>query len=108
MVILMEVKQSYQIYEILENIDKETYRKVICKNIKNFRLELYNQYKKEYNNAESSNNPYSTENVSSYLELSKVHYKRLENENDSNKYVSLDNLIKLSYIFDKKLDDFLK
>ena len=51
---------------------------------------------------------YSTESVSAYLGISKIHYKRLENENDKCKYITLDNLIKLAYIFDKKLDDFIK
>ena len=36
-----------------------------------------------------------------------VFYKRIENENDKCKYISIDNLIKLSHIFNKKLDDFI-
>ena len=42
-----------------------------------------------------SNNPYSTENIADYLQISKVHYKRLENELDNHKYINLLNLIKL-------------
>ncbi len=94
----MNIKQSYQIYEIIEKID----------NIKFYRQKLYKMYKEQYKGAEGLNNPYSTENISSYLGMSKVHYKRLENKNDKCKFISLDNLIKLSYIYGITLDDFLK
>lgn len=104
----MEIKQSYQIYELLqEKIEKTEYKFIICKNIKKFRTELYNGYKEKFPKAEGINNPYSTDNVCSYLGISRVHYKRIENENDKNKNITLDNLIKLSYILNKKLDDFL-
>lgn len=103
----MDIKQIYQIYDILESIKAYKFRSIICKNMKKFRLELYNKYKEKNHGVEGLENPYSTDNISSYLGISKVHYKRLENENDSSKYISLDNLIKLSYIFDKKLDDFI-
>ena len=108
LVIIMTVYQTYKIYELLENINEDEYRKTICKNLRNFRMEHYNQYKKENGNLERSNNPYSTENLSNYLGISKTHYKRLESENDKSKYISLDNLIKLSIIFDKKIDEFLE
>lgn len=106
--ILMEIKQIYQIYELLDSINSYHYRVIICRNIKKYRLELYNKYKTIHKGVEGTDNPYSTDNVSSYLKISKVHYKRIENDNDKCKYVSVDNLIKLSLIFDKKLDDFLR
>ena len=105
---LMEIKQIYQIYELLDNINSYQYRVIICRNIKKFRLDLYNKYKSIHKGVEGTNNPYSTDNVSAYLGISKVHYKRIENDNDKCKYISIDNLIKLSHIFNKKLDDFLK
>ena len=104
----METKQIYQIYELLEKLDSYEIRNKICRNIKKYRLELYNRYKSVNKGVEGSENPYSTENISSYLGISKIHYKRLENENDKCKYITLDNLIKISYILNKKLDDFLK
>ncbi len=104
----MEIKQIYQIYELLDKLDSYEIRIKICRNIKKFRLELYNQYKTVNKGVEGSENPYSTENISAYLGISKIHYKRLENENDKCKYITLDNLIKISYIFNKKLDDFLR
>ena len=105
---LMETKQIYQIYELLEKLDSYEIRNKICRNIKKYRLELYNKYKSVNKGVEGSENPYSTENISAYLGISKIHYKRLENENDKCKYITLDNLIKISYILNKKLDDFLK
>ena len=104
----MEIKQAYQIYESLEGFDQKQIRKIICNNLKKYRLELYNRYKERYNGAEGNSNPYSTINRASYLGISQVHYKRLENENDKSKYIGIDNLIKLSIVFNKKLDDFLK
>lgn len=105
-VIIAAVMQSYEIYEILNNVNLSEYRYNICKNIKNIRKEHYEKYKQQYPGSEGDRNPYSTENVASYLGLSKVHYKRLENENDKNKFITLDNLIKLSIIHNVDLKDF--
>ncbi len=103
----MQVLEIYQIYEKLDNFNINDYRYKICKNLQRFRLDSYNKYK-EIKGAVGRNNPYSTENIADYLQISKVHYKRLENELDNHKYISLLNLIKLSIIFDKSLDEFLK
>lgn len=104
----MQIKQIYQIYKSLEELKFNETRKIICKNLRKFRLELYDKYK-EYNKcAERYENPYSIENVAAYLNLSKTHFKRLENENDINKNITLCNLVKLSIIFDKDIADFLK
>lgn len=102
----MEVNQVYQIYEILEEVNIQQKRKAICKNIRKYRLELYNKYKEKYKRV-GPDNPYSVFNISGYLEISESHYKRIENENDSFNFVSINNLIKLSYILNKKIDDFL-
>ncbi len=104
----MEVKEVYEIYNLLEEINSYDYKKRICRNMKKFRLELYNKYKEKHKGVEGTENPYSTDSISNYLNITKVHYKRLESETDENKYISLDNLIKLSYIFNKSLDDFIK
>ena len=102
----MKLKQIYQIYEDLEDINIIKNRKIICRNIKKYRLELYNKYKEEYEKRRGSENPYSTENIASYLNISDGYYRKLESERDKHKYISIDNLIKLAYIFNKKLDDF--
>lgn len=104
----MKVLEIYQIYERLDSLNIKDVRYKICKNLQKFRLELYSKYKEEHHGAVGAENPYSTENMADYLHISKVHYKRLENENDNHKYISFENLIKLSCIFDKSLNDFLK
>ena len=98
-------KLDEQVNKIKED---KTYRNVICRNIKKFRLEYYNEYKKQNGNARGFYNPYSVDNISYLLDMSKVHYKRLESENDINKHISLDKLIILREIYDKSLDDFLE
>ena len=104
----MKILEIYQIYEKLDGLNIKDVRYNICKNLQKFRLESYSKYKDKHPGAVGSQNPYSTENMADYLNISKVHYKRLENKNDDHKYISLENLIKLSYIFDKSLNDFLK
>lgn len=102
----MEVKQIYQIYELLEDYDNIKYRKIICKNMKKYRKELYNKYKEEYKRR-AAENPYSTVNMAAYLDVSEIYFRRLESENDMHKKINIDNLIKLSIILDKALEDFL-
>lgn len=104
----MKFESSYQIYERLSKIDLDRIKKIICYNVRKYRLKMYDNYKKIYTGAVGIKNPYSPENVSSYLEMSLSNYKRIENPNDKMKYVSLKNLIKLSYLYDVRIDDFLK
>lgn len=104
----METKQIYQIYEILDGIDTLQNRFKICENIKKYRVKFYKKYKEENGGGIGYDNPYSVFNISGYLGISESHYRRIEARNDKHKYMSLDNLIKLSYIFNIKLDDFLK
>ena len=98
-------KLDEQVIKIKEN---KSYRNVICRNIKKFRIEYYNEFKNQNGNARGIYNPYSVDNISYLLDMSKVHYKRLESETDINKHISLDNLMILKEIYDKSLDDFLK
>ncbi len=100
-----------EMYEILDNLDKIDFyqcKKIVCMNMKKFRIECFNKYKEENNGAEGALNPFSTENVAEYLNISQVHYKRLENPNEKCKHLTLINLIKLGYIFHKELSDFIK
>lgn len=90
----------------VSNISKdETYKK-LCKNIKKYRLERYNQFKEHEKN--STLNPYSTENISALLDYNHNHYKRFESENDSTKQMPLDKILKLSIILNVSIDELLK
>ena len=102
----MELKQIYQIYESLENFNILKYEKIICKNLKKIRLELYNKYKIEYKKI-GSDNPYSSSNVADYLNISEVYYRRLESPNDKYKHINVDKLIRLSIIFNVSINDFI-
>lgn len=77
----------------------------ICKNLKKFRLEKYNEFKN--NNSQSTINPYSTENIAALLDYNHTHYKRFESATDSTKKIPLTKLAKIAVILDKQIDDFL-
>lgn len=108
LVIIMHIKQIYEIYENIEDFDMDKLKIIICDNMKQLRLKHYEEYMKNNNGARGFENPYSTENIANYLDMSKVHYKRLENRNDKNKNISLKNLIVLSLIYEIPLDEFMK
>ena len=75
----------------IPNFNKD-FKKVICRNIKKFRKE------KEIRLMD----------LAEMLDVSPEYLKRIEAPNDDKKTCSLTLLYKLSLIFDKKLDDFLK
>ena len=101
------VRNNFEtLQDIVSNIKKDEIYKKICKNIKKFRLEKYNDFK--HTNNISSLNPYTTENIAALLDYNHNHYKRFESEHDSTKRIPLDKLIKLSIILEKNLDDFIK
>ena len=102
----MAVYDFESLQDIVSKIDKEEIYIKICKNIKKFRLERYNEFK--MNNVKNSINPFSTENIAALLDYNHNHYKRFESENDSTKKIPLNKLVLLSIILDKKIDDFLK
>lgn len=96
----------HELQEEINKFNKEDVFITICKNIKKFRLERYNEFKNK--NSNNTINPYSTENISALLDYNHNHYKRFESENDSTKRIPLEKLIKLAIILDKNLDDFLR
>lgn len=102
----MAVQNFQVLQDKVANLDKNMLYIRICKNIKKFRLEKYNEFKKSENR--SSINPYSTENIAALLDYNHNHYKRFESENDSTKKIPLDKIIKLSIILEKNLEDFIK
>ena len=102
----MAVKEFNFLQEKVNMINQEKLYKNICKNIKKFRIEKYN----EFISLEHRNmiNPYSSENISALLDYSHNHYKRFESETDSTKKIPLEKLVKLSIILEKNIEDFFK
>lgn len=101
----MIINNFQQLQDMVSSINKEELYITICRNIKKFRLERYNQFKKQ--NFQTTINPFSTENISALLDYNHNHYKRFESESDSTKMIPLEKLVKLSIILDKKIDDFI-
>lgn len=77
--------------EPFKNYNKD-FKKIICKNIKKFRKEK----------------DVRLMDLAEMLEVSPEYLKRIESPNDEKKTCSLTLVYKLSLIFDKKIDDFLK
>lgn len=102
----MAVKEYSLLQEKVSLINQERLYRNICKNIKKFRVEKYNEFK----TLENRNliNPYSSENISALLDYSHNHYKRFESETDSTKRIPLEKLVKLSIILEKDIEDFFK
>ncbi len=102
----MAIKEFNFLQEKVNMINQEKLYKNICKNIKKFRIEKYNEFKSlEHRNMI---NPYSSENISALLDYSHNHYKRFESETDSTKKIPLEKLVKLSIILEKNIEDFFK
>lgn len=101
----MQINNVVDLFDLTEKQQIKDYKPTICMNMRKFRLEKYQEFKARHKDKE---NPYSVDNISELLGISKVHYKRLENPNDKCKHINLDKLITLSIIYNKTLDDFLK
>ena len=102
----MTIYDFEKLQALVSKVDKDEIYITICKNIKKFRLQRYNEFKKQ--NSKNTINPFSSENISALLDYNHNHYKRFESENDSTKMIPLEKIIKLSIILDKKFDDFIK
>ena len=102
----MIIYDYQKLQEMVNKIDKEQMYKTICKNIKKYRSQRYEEFKNQ--NSNNSINPFTTENISALLDYNHTHYKRFESENDSTRMIPLDKLVKLSLILDVKIEDFLK
>ncbi len=101
----MELLESYQMVEIAEKIKDRKILKILANNLKKYRLSLYEQYKQ---NNRQVDNPYSSENIASLLDISRRHYKRLENPNYITKNISIEKLFILSEVYKIPLEDFFK
>lgn len=101
----MKLLESYQMVEIAENTKDKKILKVLATNLKKYRLSLYEQYKQLNKQVD---NPYSSENIASLLDISRRHYKRLENSNAITKNISIEKLYILSEVYQVPLEDFFK
>lgn len=97
-------------YEDIENRIKNynisKYQVTICKNIKKFRKELYEENKQYYKD-NNLKNPYSSQAVSELLGISHEYYKRLESY-DKTKPISIKLFFKIVELFNKDVSEFLK
>ena len=100
----MHIKQAYQMVEIAENVKNSNFEKTLASNLKKLRISHYNEYKNLNNKID---NPYSLDNISSLLGISRRHYSRLENPNYTSKNITLDKLIILSKIYEIKIEDLI-
>lgn len=102
----MATKCFDEIKSLVSEVKKDEIYINICKNMKKFRLEKYNEFKLNHNSKEL--NPYSSQNIAELLDCSFNYYKRYESETDPTKKIPLIKLIKLSIILDKPIEDFYK
>jgi len=100
------MRRFEDLQKLVSTVDKNSIYDTICKNIKKFRVEKYNEFKNL--NSNSSLNPYSTEHIAALLDYNHNHYKRFESETDSTKHIPLEKIIMLAIILEKNVDDFLK
>lgn len=101
----MQLLEVWEMLEISEQVKSKKLLQVLAVNLMKFRLERYEKYKKLDKNVD---NPYSSENIASLLNISRRHYKRLENPNYITKNISLEKLLILSEIYRIPLDNFFK
>lgn len=101
----MQIKQAYQMEEIAETVKNSNHSKTLAANLKKLRLEHYKQYQKLNSKID---NPYSLDNISSLLGISRRHYSRLENPNYTTKNITLEKLIILSKIYEVSIDDLVR
>lgn len=101
----MKLLESYQMIEIAEKIREKEVLKIVSANLKKYRLSLYEKYSSLKKDVD---NPYSSENIASMLNISRRHYNRLENPNYISKNLSIEKLVILSKIYDVPLEDFFK
>lgn len=102
----MAISVFEKLQSTMAKVNNDDLYKIICRNIKKFRLQRYYEFKAQ--NYKGAINPFSTENISALLDYNHNHYKRFESETDSTKRIPLDKLVRLSIILDKNIDDFIK
>lgn len=102
----MTIYDFEKLQSMVSVINKEDLYITICKNIKVFRLQRYNEFKNQ--DSQNTINPFSSENIAALLDYNHNHYKRFESESDTTKMIPLDKIVKLSIILDRELDDFIK
>ena len=101
----MQLYEAYEMVEIAEKIKERKSLVILSENLKKYRLYLYEEYNKLKKGVD---NPYSSENIASILNISRRHYKRLENPNAITKNISIEKLLILSEIYNISLEDFFR
>lgn len=91
--------------EIAEDIKEKEFLKVLANNLKKYRLSFYEEYNKLNKQID---NPYSSESIATLLDISRRHYKRLENPNCITKNISIEKLLILSRIYGITIEDFFQ
>lgn len=90
----------------MDKFNLADYQAIICKNIKKFRKDLYEENKEYYKN-KGLKNPYSAQSMAELLEISYEYYKRLESY-DKTKPISIKLFFKVAFLLDKNVEDFFK
>lgn len=103
---MKEISTFEYLQSKMDNFILSNYQATICKNIKQFRKELYNDYKYYYK-SKNLKNPYSSQAISELLGISHEYYKRLESY-DKTKPISIKLFLKVVVLFDKNINDFLR
>lgn len=102
----MAIYDFEKLQNMISTIRKEELYETICKNIKKFRLQRYNEFKNQ--NSQNTINSFLNENITTLLDYNHNHYKRFESKSDNTKMIPLEKIVKLSIILDKKINDFIK
>ena len=103
---MKEIPTFEHLQSKMDNFILSNYQATICKNIKQFRKELFNDYKYYYK-TNNLKNSYSSQSISELLGISHEYYKRLESY-DKTKPISIKIFLKVVVLFDKDISDFLK
>ena len=102
---MIMIKEAYQMEEMADIIRNSNYEQVLAENLRNIRLTYYQKYKSL---KKGVNNPYSTENIASLLNISKRHYTRIENPKYTSRNINLEKLLILSKVYNITIDKFFK
>jgi len=100
----MKLENYNDLHNKMETFLLSDYQAKICKNMKKYRKEMYEEFKLKYPNVK---NPYSTQSISELLGISHEYYKRLESY-DKSKPISIKIFLKMVVLLEKNIEEFLK
>ena len=90
----------------MNSFNLSDYQATICKNIKRIRKELKEE-NEAYYKLNNLKNPYTAPAVAELLGISYEYYKRLESF-DKSKPISIKVFLKIVFLFNKDISEFLK